>query len=151
VRTRIGYPSPQVEKQLLLARKEDTVEDVEPTTTLEELVAAQHEVDRVAIDPSVLDYAQAIVTATRQHDGIAVGVSTRGAKAFLRAACARALVHGRGYLLPDDLSEMAVPVLSHRLRLVGSDAGLNVLLGEGRRDDAERVIRDLVSRIDVPL
>ncbi len=151
VRTRIGYPSPQVEKQLLLSRKEDTVEDVEPTTTLEELVAAQHEVERVAIDPAVLDYAQAIVTATRQHDGIAVGVSTRGAKAFLRAACARALVHGRSYLLPDDLSELAVPVLAHRLRLMGADAGLNALLGDGRRDDADRVVRDLVARIDVPL
>ena len=151
VRTRIGYPSPAVEKQLLLARKEDTVEDVEAAISLEDLIAAQHEVDRVAIDPAVLDYAQSIVTATRQHDGIAVGVSTRGAKAFLRAACARALVHGRAYLIPDDLSELAVPVLSHRVRLVGADTGLNALLGDGRRDDAERVIRDLVSRIDVPL
>ncbi len=151
VRTRIGYPSPQIEKQLLLARKEDTAEDIEPAVTLEELIAAQHEVDRVAIDPAVLDYAQAIVTATRQHEGIAVGVSTRGAKAFLRAACARALVHGRAYLLPDDLSELAVAVLAHRVRLSGTDAGLNALLGEGRRDDADRVIRDLVGRIDVPL
>jgi MoxR-like ATPase len=151
VRTRIGYPSAQTEKQLLLARREDTTDEVEPAVTVEELVAAQHEVDRVAIDPAVLDYALAIVTATRQHEGIAVGASTRGAKAFLRAACARALVHGRAYLIPDDLSELAVPVLAHRVRLIGADIGLNALLGEGRRDDADRVIRDLVGRIDVPL
>lgn len=151
MRTRVGYPSPEVEKQLLLSRKEDTAEDVTPAVSLEALVRAQYEIDQVAVDEAVLDYAHAIVTATRRHEAIMVGVSPRGAKAFLRAACARALVHGRSYVIPDDVSELAVPVLAHRIRLVGSEVGLGTLLGEGHRDDAERVIRDLVARIEVPL
>jgi MoxR-like ATPase len=151
VRTRVGYPSGSVEKQLVLARKEDTVEDLSPAITLDALIRAQREVDHVAIDESVVDYALAIVTATRQHEGIAVGVSPRGNIAFVRAACARALVHGRTYVIPDDLAELAVPVLSHRIRLAGTDGGMTALLGEARRDDAERVIRDLVSRLDVPI
>jgi MoxR-like ATPase len=151
VRTRVGYPSAAVEKALLLSRKEDTAEDVVAAVSLEALVRAQHEIDHVVVDEAVLDYAHAIVSATRQHEAISVGVSPRGAKAFLRAACARALVHGRAYVIPDDVSEMAVPVLAHRVRLMGSDVSLGALLGEARRDDAERVIRDLVARIEVPL
>jgi MoxR-like ATPase len=151
VRTRVGYPSAQVEKGLLLSRREDTVEDLEPVVTLDEIVRAQHEIDHVAVDEAVLDYAHSIVTATRQHEGILVGVSPRGAKSFLRAACARALVHGRSYLIPDDVAELSVPVLAHRIRLTGADVGITSLLGEARRDDAERTIRDLVARIDVPL
>lgn len=151
VRTRVGYPSAAVEKQLLLSRREDTVEDLEPAVSLDALVNAQNEIDQVTIDDAVLEYAHTIVLATRQHDAIAVGVSPRGGKAFIRAACARALVHGRSYLIPDDVAELAVPVLAHRIRLAGTDVGLTAFLGEGRRDDAERLIRDLVARIDVPL
>jgi MoxR-like ATPase len=151
VRTHVGYPSAQVEKGLLLSRREDTVEDLEAVVALDALVHAQREIDQVQVDESVLDYAHAIVTATRQHEGILVGVSPRGGKAFLRAACARALMHGRAYVIPDDMSELAVPVLAHRIRLAGADVGIASLLGEARRDDAERTIRDLVARIDVPL
>ena len=60
-------------------------------------------------------------------------------------------MHGRSYLIPDDLSELAVSVIAHRIRLAGTDAGMSSLMGEGRRDDAERTVRDLVARIDVPL
>jgi MoxR-like ATPase len=151
VRTRVGYPSAAVEKALLLSRQEDTAEQVTAAVSLEALVRAQHAIDHVAVDEALLDYAHAIVTATRQHESISVGISPRGAKAFLRAACARALVQGRAFLIPDDVAEMAVPVLAHRIRLSGSDVGLGTLLGEGLRDDAERVIRDLVERIEVPL
>jgi MoxR-like ATPase len=151
VRTRVGYPSAEVEKSLLLSRNEDTVEGLSAVVTLDALVQAQHEIDQVAVDEAVLDYAHAIVASTRQHEGITVGVSPRGAKAFLRAACARALVYGRSYLIPDDVSELAVAVLAHRIRLAGTDIGTSALLGEARRDDAERMIRDLVARIDVPL
>jgi MoxR-like ATPase len=91
------------------------------------------------------------VAATRKHEGIAVGVSTRGAKAFLRAACARALVHGRAYVIPDDVSEMAVGVLAHRIRLSGMDAAIGHFSGSSQREESERLVRDILSRVDVPV
>ncbi len=151
LRTRVGYPSEEVEKQMLLSRQEDTVEDLEPAVTAEAFVRAQQQIDHVRVDASVLDYAYAIVQATRMQEGIVTGVSPRGGKSFVRAACARALVHGRTFVIPDDFSELAVPALAHRIRLSGTDAGVSAMLGESARDDAERVIRDVVARIDIPL
>ena len=105
--------------------------------------------DAVTVDDSIVEYAHRIVTGTRDHDAIVMGVSTRGALAYLRAAKARAIVLGRGYVIPDDVTELAVPVLAHRIRVAGADGG--VFLGDVRRDDAERVIHEIVSRVDVPL
>lgn len=150
VRTRVGYPSAEVEKRLLLSRREDAAEEVEAAVPFDALLRAQREVDTVKMDASVLEFLHAIVLGTRQHQGLSVGVSTRGAKAFARAACARALVHGRDFVIPDDVLEMAVPVLAHRVRMPTSDGGLG-LFGEGGRDEAERAIRDILARIDAPL
>jgi MoxR-like ATPase len=151
VRTSIGYPAANVEKQLLLSRKEDEADEVEAAVRLDELLAAQRAVERVHVDPAALDYLHAIVTATRGHSDIAVGVSTRGAKAFLRAACARAITHGRGYVTPDDVSEMGVAVLAHRIRLAGMDAQLGQLAGSSQREESERLVRDILVRVEVPV
>jgi MoxR-like ATPase len=151
VRTSIGYPPADVEKRLLLSRKEDEADAVVGAVSLEELRAAQREVEQVRVEPAALDYLHAIVMATRAHGEVSVGVSTRGAKAFLRAACARALVHGRSFVLPDDVSETAVPVLAHRIRRNSADAALGQLSGTSQREESERLVRDLLGRIDVPL
>ncbi|MBI5515671.1 MAG: MoxR family ATPase [Deltaproteobacteria bacterium] len=152
LRTSVGYPSAAVEKQLLSTRGgSEPVEDVEPVVSLDELVAAQREVDRVQVEESVVDYLYAIVHATRSHESITVGVSTRGGLAFMRAARARAIVKGRAYVIPDDIMELAVPVLAHRVRVLGSDLGVGNGLGELRRDDAERILQEILARTDVPL
>jgi MoxR-like ATPase len=151
VRTSIGYPSPEIEKRLLLSRENDDLDSLKPAADAESLLSAQREVERVHVEDAALDYAHAIVTATRSHADISVGVSTRGAKAFVRAACARALVHGRGYVIPDDVSEMAVPVLAHRIRLVGVDPAAGILLGSGQREETERLVREITTRIEIPL
>ncbi|MBL8603843.1 MAG: AAA family ATPase [Myxococcales bacterium] len=149
LRTAVGYPSPAVEKQLLASRTGvEPVDTLEPVVTLAQLVDVQREVDQVGVDASVIDYLHAIVHATRSHEAIAQGVSTRGALALLRAAKARAIVKGRGFLIPDDVSEMALAVLAHRLRLRGLDSFVG---GETQRDDAERVLSELLSRVEVPL
>jgi MoxR-like ATPase len=150
IRTSVGYPDAEVEKRILATRGGvEPVESVEQVLTLEQLVAAQREVDHVTVEESVVDFAHQIVSATRAHDSIVMGVSTRGALAFLRAARARAIVLGRGYVIPDDITELAVPVLAHRIRIAGADGG--AFLGDARRDDAERVIHEIVSRTDVPV
>lgn len=150
VRTAIGYPAADIEKRLLLSRKEDEADEVATAASVEELLSAQREVERVHVEDAALDYLHAIVAATRKHSDVAVGVSTRGAKALLRAACARAIVDGRGYVIPDDISDSAVSVLSHRIRLAGTDASFAPFTG-GHREDSERLIRDILSRVEVPL
>lgn len=150
IRTCVGYPDAAVEKKILATRGgAEPVESIVQVVTLEQLVAAQREVDHVAVDEAIVDYAHQIVSATRTHEGIVMGVSTRGALAFLRAARARAIVLGRTYVIPDDISELAAPVLAHRIRVASADSG--AFLGDVRRDDAERVIHDIVTRTDVPV
>jgi|LNFM01.1.fsa_nt_gb MoxR-like ATPase len=151
VRTAIGYPAADVEKRLLLSRKEDEADEIEAAVSLEELLAAQREVERVHVEAAALDYLHAIVAATRSHGDVSVGVSTRGAKAFLRAACARAIVNGRGYVIPDDVSDSAVSVLAHRIRLEGLDGSLGRFGASGQREQSERLVRDILARIDVPV
>ena len=56
-----------------------------------------------------------IVGRTREHEGLALGVSPRGAQALFRASQALALVEGRGYVLPDDIKRLTVPVFAHRV------------------------------------
>jgi MoxR-like ATPase len=88
----------------------------------------------------------AIVEETRRHPAISVGVSTRGALAWYRAAQAVALLDGRGYVIPDDVKGTALPALAHRVILAAAHESI------GRaRSDAERTISDVLARIPVPV
>jgi MoxR-like ATPase len=93
----------------------------------------------------VLDYLVALVAATRRSPLLSLGVSPRGSLALLRAARARALADGRDYLVPDDIKELAVPALAHRVmakaRLGAAGAG---------SVDGEAAIRALVQDVPVP-
>jgi MoxR-like ATPase len=70
------------------------------------------------VEDSVLDYVLRLVTATRSEAEFKTGVSVRGGLALRTAAQARALLHGRDFVLPDDVTELALPILAHRLVLV---------------------------------
>jgi MoxR-like ATPase len=151
LRTAVGYPEASVEKRILATRGgAEPVDTIHQAVTLAQLVEAQREVDAVTVDEAVIDYAHTIVHSTRTHASIAQGVSTRGALAFLKAARARALVMGRAYVIPDDLSELAVPVLAHRIRVAGVDLG-GGFGSDSRRDDASRIVQEILQRTDVPL
>jgi MoxR-like ATPase len=76
---------------------------------------------------------------------LSIGASTRGALALERAVRAYATVQGRAYAIPDDVKTMAVAVLAHRVRVSG------MANGAGARTDAERVIRELLSDLPVPV
>ena len=101
---------------------------------------------RVAyIADALLDYAMSIVEETRRHPSISVGVSTRGALAWYRAAQAAALAAGREFVIPDDVKGLAVPCLAHRLVLAQAHDSLG-----RQRADCERVIAEIVGRVAVP-
>jgi MoxR-like ATPase len=147
VRLSIGYPSPEVERSLLLHRQQaDPVEALQPVLSLAELREIQAAVDQVYLEGSLADYLLQVVQATRTSKLLRAGVSTRGALALARAARARALVKGRGFCLPEDLQALFVPVLAHRVSLArGGEMASN------RRQEAEAIIRDIVATVEPPV
>ena len=84
--------------------------------------------------------------ATRASQLVSLGASPRGALALLRVAQARALLRGRAYVEPDDVKELAVPCLAHRLLL----SGRGPAAGEGDRLAAERVMREIAESVPAP-
>jgi MoxR-like ATPase len=114
----IGHPAPDVELDILFAHQHgDPLGELEPMASVADLLATQEAVQEVRVKPEVAQYMLRIVEATRSHPRIDLGVSTRGALAWFRAAQARAFLSGRDYASPDDFQFTAVPVLAHRLQL----------------------------------
>lgn len=146
VRLRIGYPPPQVEARLLLGDGGDRAKDVPTILDPARLVALQHEVERVRLDPALAAYLQAILHATRTAPTLSLGASTRAGINLARAARARALLRGRAYVIADDVHDLAVPVLAHRVRLASQAEGY-----VPTREEAESAMRDIVARVPVPV
>jgi len=146
VRIRLGYAPPEVEMRLILDGKLDTVQEVPTVLDPAKLVALQREVDRVTLDNALASYLQALVLATRSAPSLSLGASTRGMVLLGRAARAQALLRGRTYCIADDIHDLAVPVLAHRVRLASHADGF-----APTRDEAEAAVREIVARIPVPL
>ncbi|MEM2409822.1 MAG: MoxR family ATPase [Thermofilaceae archaeon] len=144
MRLRVGYPDESEEVEILrrrIRRGSDEVR-VEVVATREEVVEMQRAVERVHVDESILGYIVAIVRATRQHPRVEVGVSPRGAEILMKLARARAAVAGRDYVIPDDVKELAVEALAHRLVLRAEQWVKGV--------EPESVIRDVLNAVPVP-
>lgn len=145
MRLTVGYPSKEVEREILLAGGGDApLERLGAITGPDEIVRMQAAVAGVHVAPELADYAMRIVEATRESPLVGLGVSTRGALAFLRAAQARALLDGRSFVAPDDVKSIAVPCLAHRIVPAGRDAE------EMDRREAARILSDLLERVAVP-
>jgi MoxR-like ATPase len=146
LRIRIGYPPPQVEMRLLVqgeaARGRPARKVLEPA----ELLELQREVDRVQFDPALATYLQAMLQATRSSPSLSLGASPRAGINLAKAARARALLRGRGYCIPDDVHDLAVPVMAHRVRLAAHAEGY-----VPSREECEAAVRDVVNRVPVPL
>ena len=146
-RIRMGYPSPEDERRVVTSLAgADPAEELQPVVDLADVEAIQDAAARVKVDDSLLDYAQRVVQETRQSPVLSLGVSPRGFQAWDRAAKARACAAGRDFAVPDDLKEMAVPALAHRVVTTG---GAGEPLGRAR-EEAERVLADLLERVPVP-
>jgi MoxR-like ATPase len=119
LRTAFGYPSREGEVDVLTRRIERESDDVElrPVIDRTALVEMQRAVESVHMDASVREYCVDLVAATRSSPSAAVGASPRGSLALLKLARCRAALHGRDFVLPDDVKAIAVPALAHRLVL----------------------------------
>ncbi len=146
LRIHIGYPQRQIERDLLRDRGgDDPVATVTPALDHTTLLAAQDAVEKIRVDDQLVDYAMTIVEETRRNATIAVGISTRGALGWYRAAQAHALADGRDFAIPDDFKQLAVPALAHRVTLPTAHESL------GRaRIEAERAVAEIVARVPVP-
>ncbi len=146
LRIRLGYAPPDVEMRLILEGKVDTVQDVHQVLDPGQLVSLQREVDRVTLDGALASYLHALVLATRSAPTLSLGASMRGGIMLGKAARAQALLRGRTYCIADDIHDLAVPVLAHRVRLASHADGFTPT-----RDEAEAAVREIVARIPVPL
>ena len=146
LRIRIGYPPPAIEARLFLDGETDRVKQVPGVLEPEQFTALQAQVSRVKLDPALATYLQAVTTATRTSPLLALGASTRAGMNLAKAARARAMLRGRSYCIADDIHDLAVPVLAHRVRLASHVEGY-----VPTRDETEAAIRDIVERVPVPL
>ncbi len=143
MRIQMGYPSNDAERAILDTHgSHASVEEIAPVTTAAEVVAAARAVADLHVADNIKTYIVDLVTATRQHRDLALGVSPRGALALQRAARALAASIGRDYVVPDDVKRLAVAVLEHRL-LLAPDAQLR---GAAPGD----VVRELMASVPVP-
>jgi MoxR-like ATPase len=118
-RVAIGYPDADAEWEMVRRRVERGREDVslERVVGIDELVAMQAAVEQVHVSEPIGRYVVELVTATRTHHSVDVGASPRGSLAVIRLARAAAALDGRDFVLPDDVKDVAVIALAHRLRL----------------------------------
>jgi MoxR-like ATPase len=143
VRLAIGYPTRAGEMEMLERQhRTHPLDSLEQVVHVEELVAAQHAVREVQVDPAVSDYIISLVEATRRHEEVQLGASPRGSLALYNAARALAAIRGRGFVIPDDVKELAEPTLAHRI-IVSPSARM-------RNADSRGMILDLLRSIPVP-
>ena len=146
MRIRIGYPPPHIEARLFASDAARAERPVPQAIDPAQLVSLQREVDRVEVDSALATYLQALLQATRSSSALTLGASPRAGLNLVRAARARALLRGRRYCIADDIHDLAVPVLAHRVRLTASSEGYLP-----SREEQESAVRDLVARVPVPL
>jgi MoxR-like ATPase len=118
MRLRMGYPEPGDELEILRsARGGYDAIALNPVLTRSEVLMLQNVAQQVFVEDSILDFILKIVGATRTEAEFRAGVSVRGGLALRTAAQGRALVHGRDFVLPEDVIELVAPVFTHRLAL----------------------------------
>ncbi|ETT51384.1 MoxR family ATPase [Paenibacillus sp. FSL K6-1122] len=143
MKIRMGYPSSEESVEILRRTVASlSVDDLSAVISREELLKAQDTYKTVQINEDLLRYIIQLTEATRQHPELSLGVSPRGAQALLKASQAWAALHGRDFVLPDDIKVLAEPVLAHRLvfrNRIRQQEGL-----------AERIIQELLNQTEVP-
>ena len=118
IKTSVGYPGHQVSVDLLRqVNIRDRAQTVSPVLAGDDILALRGIGERIHIDDNILEYIVRIVEATRHDENIAIGSSMRGALALTRCARIWAASDGRGYVVPDDVKDLAIAVLSHRIKL----------------------------------
>jgi len=144
MRVALGYPSKEDENTILLRyEREDPLDTLSPVIQAGDLLAMQEQIRTVLVEESVREYIVDVARATRAHEAVELGVSPRGTLALYRTAQALAAIRGRGFVIPDDVKNLAPPVLTHRI-IISPQTRLR-----GRRP--EEVMAEIVDTVPVPV
>jgi MoxR-like ATPase len=143
LRVHLGYASRMDEIAILRQqRQEHPIDHVDQVLEVEALRKLQEEIKQIYLDPAIEEYIISLVTATRHHEDVYLGASTRGALSLYRTGQARAAIAGRDYVIPDDIKALAEPVLGHRLIISPAARIRNVT--------AISVMSDILGAVPVP-
>jgi len=144
VKLPIGYPTQDEENSILLRfERADPLEQLAPVVETDELLAMQKQVREIRVEASVRNYVIAITRATRVHSEVSLGASPRGTLALYHAAQAWAAIHGRAFVVPDDIKKLTPYVLTHRI-LIQPQVRLR-----GRKP--EDIVAEIVETVPVPV
>ncbi|ASS68631.1 MULTISPECIES: MoxR family ATPase [unclassified Paenibacillus] len=140
----LDYPGEEAEIEILKGNRSPGAakEPDAPVAAAEEIAALQRQLGSVAVEDSIYAYAAALVRLTRTLEGVQLGASPRAGISLIRAASAWALLEGRAYVTPDDIKEMALPVLRHRLMLTPQ--------AELEGMTSESIVRQTLATVPVP-
>lgn len=143
MRISLGHPSAAVEEEILIGRSQAGVPVLRPVTTPEHVKQLQGLIATIYTAPEIARYIAMIAEATRRHESLRLGVSTRGSLALLRAAQAHAACAGRHYVVPDDVKATAEAVLTHRLVLAAQ--------AEVRGATGAAVLGEVLGSVKIPV
>ena len=144
IRLSIGYPDKSYEVDILKNHKSiKSMENIEPVVNKQDILNMQDEVEKVTAQDSIMEYIINIVNVTRNSEELQLGASPRASIDLLKAARAKAYISGRDYVIPDDVKEIAIPVLSHRLIMSPSSRI------EGK--SMEEVLNRLINKVFIPV
>lgn len=144
VRLQVGYPSRLEEVEIMRRRMIRAKEQIilEPAANTQDILDLQKTVEEIHVDDDILGYVADIVQATRSQKQVEVGASPRGSLAIFKLSRARAVVHGRDYVIPDDVKEIVGPALAHRM-LMKAESWV-------KGTSPAQVIDDILRTIPVP-
>ncbi|AHF79406.1 AAA family ATPase [Thermococcus paralvinellae] len=140
---KVGYPNRDEEIIMLLRKDKGDFREVKQIFTPAQILALIKEAKKVKTSEAVLNYLYEIVTRTRKDERLLVGASPRAAEHLLYASKALAFLRGRDYVIPDDIKEVAVNVLAHRL-IVRAEYEL-----EGVK--SEDIVKEILDSVEVPV
>jgi MoxR-like ATPase len=144
MRLQMGYPSPDDERQIIRnQRQAHPIDNLGAVVEGQELLDLSQQISQVHVDTSLEDYILALVQATRSHPDLALGASPRGSLALYKTSQALAALHGRSYIIPDDIKKLAPLTLTHRLILKPES--------QLRGRTPHSVLTDILQRVSLPL
>ncbi len=144
VSLRIGYPEGKEEEEIILMQaRSHPIHSLTPVASTADILAIQNLIPNVHVDNSLREYIIALVNSTRNDSNLDLGSSPRGSIALYKAAQAFAALNGRDFVIPEDIKNLAVEILKHRI-ILKSEAKLKNLKGEN-------VIEKILQTVPVPL
>jgi MoxR-like ATPase len=139
----IGYPTREAEKEILrIGSQREEIYSIESVVKKEEVIEIQEDItDKVYISDKVLDYTLSVIRATRKNGYLSAGISTRGALTIISTAKTNAFIHGRDFVIPEDIKELAEFTIPHRVLFKEEYESLS------RRE----IVRSLIEDVPVPV